>query len=361
MDEVSRKRADDVLEDELRRGYRIKAVPEHLRTQIAEECGLAIERVRFTRLNPGKRRKIAEVVQRQYHKDLRDDNILSHEQIMKLVQDRGEWSPDQQKEMSDLHQSTSRDMGDLFLDGLSRDTWTEEILEAASGFREVVSKLAKKNKVEEILTRFDRWLEWSPESQDLYTELYAEEQGKENYSVDFDLQRLMEAVPDLAAVDHLNAIDDLRDKLNRYIKLQKDRIRLSELQIKHAKIFSDSVEQRRDNAEEMARLYFTTDRVGEDGAPLGPITETFDDLWDLPESAVQWFLVEAYFFMNGIPDTARDYLETFGFIAAEPGETISPNGESEPSDESPAPQSSSPDSEHQETDSDSSEDNPATT
>jgi hypothetical protein len=349
MDDVSRKRLDSVLEDELRRGYRIKEVPAHVRTQLENECGLAIERVRFTRLNPAKRRKIAEVVQRQYHKDLRDESILSHEQIMKLVQERGEWTESLQKEMSDLNQSTNKEMGELFFDGLNRDTWTQDLLEASAGFRSVVTAAGDSSKLAGILERFDRWLEWSEEKQDIYTERYAAEQGKDRYSLDHDLQRLMEAVPDISAVDYLNTIDDLRDKLNRYLKLQRSRIRLAELQVRYAKIFSDSVEQRRDNAEEMARLYFTTDRVDADDKPIGAITDKFEALWDLPEAAVQWFLVEAYFFMNGIPDEAREYLETFGFLAAEPGEKISSNGESEPSDESPAPQSSSLDSDLVET------------
>jgi hypothetical protein len=363
MEEQTRKRLDSVLEDELQRGYRIKELPETLRKQLEFECGAAISRVRFTRLNPAKRRKIAQVVQRQYHKDLQNPEILSHEQILKLVQERGEWSSALDEEMKALGQSTARDMGDLFVDGVAQDSWTGDLLEAAAKFRKKVDELVPKDEKEAVLDRFNRWLEYSPERRAFYTEQFAASQGKEVYSPDYDLQKLMMSVSDLEAADALNVIDELRDKLTRYVKLQKDRLRLAELQLKNAKIFADSVEQRRDNAEEMARLYFTTELVDEADKPVGPIVPEFETLWDFPEPVIQWFLVEAYFFLNGIPDEAREYLQTFGFLEADAGkETISANGESEQSAESPAPPTSKLDSSPVEmTASASSEPQPATT
>jgi hypothetical protein len=344
MEEQARKRLDAILEDELQRGYRIKTVPENLRKQLEFECGVAIERVRFTRLNPAKRRKIAEVVQRQYHADLKNEGILSHEQILKLVQDRGEWSAAMDEEMKLLQQGTSREMGELFFSGVSRGEWTTELLDATTAFRDKVLLFdMPEDKKQELLERFDRWLEHTPQRQDEYNERFASLQNRTTYSVDVDMQRMMEIIPDLEAVDHLNTIDELRDKLHRYIKLQNDRLRLAELQLRNAKIFSESVEQRRDNTEEMGRLYFTTEQVDDAGKPIGPLVSAFEKLWDFPEEVIQWFLVEVYFFLNGIPDEAREYLQTYGFIGADAGPTNSSSGESEPSDESPAPQTSKPD------------------
>jgi hypothetical protein len=344
MEEQTVKRLDSVLEDELARGYRIKDLPTQLQQQLEAECGLKIAKVRLTRLNPSRRRKIAQVVQRQYHRDLRDEDLLSHEQILKLVQERGEWSAAMDAEMGELQRSTSREMGELFVDGIIRDNWSAQIIEASDLFRTRVQEAMEEELAAEVLARFARWIEYSPDEKDAYTEKFAAEQGREAYSVDVDLQRLLEKAPDLECVDALNTIDDLRDRLYRYMVLQKNRMRLMELQIRHAKIFSDSVEQRRDNAEEMARLYFTVETVDEDGKPTGPLTKEFEQLWDFPESVVQWFLVEVYFFLNGIPDEAREFLQNYGFLAAEAGETISENGESEQSEESPAPLSSNPDS-----------------
>jgi hypothetical protein len=198
------------------------------------------------------------------------------------------------------------------------------------------------DKRQALLERFDRWVEFSPDNADEYAARYAEEQGKERYSLDYDLQRMMEAVQDIEAIEALHVIDDLRDRLHRYIKLQRQRARLAELQLKHTKMFADSVESRRDNTEEMARLYYTTEVVDDAGKPLGPVTPTFDGLFELPETVIQWLLLEAYFFLNGIPDEAREYLETFGFLQAEGKKEPVPSesGESEPSVESPAPQNS---------------------
>lgn len=345
MEEATRKRLDTVLEDELQKGYRIKDLPAPLAKQLEAECGAVITRVRFTRLNPAKRRKIAQLVQRQYHKDLQNPDILSHEQILKLVSERGEWSSALDTEMAELQAKVNREMGELFVDGIAQDNWTGELLDAASAFRDKVEALTvTDDEKRAIIARFDRWLEYAPDKQDVYTTAYAAEQNRATYSPDYDMQRLVEAVPDVEAAEHLHTIDDLRDKLQRYVTLQRNRLRLAELQLKHAKIFSESVEQRRDNTEEMARLYYTSERVDETGKPLGQLTPEFDGLWDFPEPVVQWFLVEAYFFLNGIPDEAREYLQTFGFLSADAGEeTIqSPNTGSEPSDESPAPPTSKP-------------------
>jgi len=339
MDEQTRKRLDSVLEDELHRGYRIKELPETLRMQLEAESGVAITRVRFTRLNPAKRRKIAQVVQRQYHKDLQNQDILSHEQILKLVQERGEWSPELDKEMERLQKSTAKEMGELFSAGATQDSWTEELFEAAAAFRALVGKhITDPIRAKQVLDQFDRWMEFTEDKRELYNRVYASEQKRETYSVDVDMQQLLNSVPDLTAVDYLHQVDELRDRLHRYVALQRDRVRLAELQLKHVKIFSDSVEQRRDNTEEMARLYFITELVDDLDKPTGPMVDEFEKLWDFPEAVVQWFLVEAYFFLNGIPDEAREYLQTFGFLAADAGETTSESGASEPSDESAAPQ-----------------------
>lgn len=345
MDQATEKRLDAIVEDEVRRGYRIKALPEALLTLLQDEGGPDIRRVRFTRLNPGKRRKIAEVVQRQYHRDLKNPDILSREQVLKFVTERGEWSAAMDTEMKELQERTSREMSLLFFDGAKDATWATELLKESQAFRAWVNEVAPGEHVAEIITTFDRWVDYTPERQDEYTTRFAALQSREAYSQDYDLQRMQILLNVADGYDRLNAIDDLRDRVTRVLVLQQQRLRLVELQVRNAKIFADCVEQRRDNAEEMARVYYTAERVGDDSAVVGPLTATFEELWDLPEEVVQWLLVESYFFQNGIPDEAREYLETFGFIKAErDGETTpSASGDSGASDESPAPPSSSSD------------------
>lgn len=363
MDTGTQQRLDHILEDEVKRGYRVKAVPASVNEQLEGEGGPAISRVRLTRLNPARRRKIAEVVQRQYHRDLQNPEILSREQVMKLVRERGEWTEQLEIEMKELQEKTNAEMGELFLNGIAKDDWTADLLKATSAFRAKLKALVAPEQEDSVERRLRRWIEYTSDQQKAYDEAYASEQGRETYSVDVDYMQLKVAVPDFEAQGYLEQIEDLRDKLQRFIKLQRNRIRLAELQQKQTKIFADTVEQRRDNAEEMARLYFVTERLDEEGRPLGPLVPTFDDLWNWPEDVIQWFLVEVYFFLNGIPDEAREYLQTFGFLKADgEDETIrSPNGESEPSDESPAPPNSKLDSSPATEASNSSDSSPVTT
>lgn len=346
MDQQTEQRLDAIVEDEVRRGYRIKALPESLQQELQANGGPDIQRVRFTRLNPARRRKIAEVVQRQYHRDLRNPDILSHEQILKLVEERGEWSKDLAGEMDRLAQSTKQQMGILFANGGSTSA-AAELLERTREFRDWVDTNVPQEEQEEVHAIFNRWLEYTPEQQEEYTRQYAELQDRERYSNDKDFQTLQLRCTDIEVRTTLLQLDELREKTQQLIQLQKDRIRLLELQIKHAKIFSESVEQRRDNTEEMARMYFTTERVDEQDVPQGPVVKTFEEMWDLPENVVQWLMIEAYFFQNGIPDDAREYLESFGFLKAERESTVTPSttSESVPSDGSPVPPTSRPDSE----------------
>ena len=345
MDQETQKRLDSMLEDEMRLGYRVKDVPEHLSALLAANGGPTISRVRFTRLNPSRRRKIAEVVQKQYHRDLKDPSILSHEQLRELVEQRGEWSVVLDEEMKTLQSSTSRAMGELYAHGLLNDEWGLEMMRLTALFRAKLETLLENvDQRRELQEMFDRWAEYQTEHAAEYTTKYAADQGRAEYSPDVDQQQLLIAVGnDTELVDVVYKVEELRDRLYSFLKLQKDRLRLAELQLKHIKIFSESVEQRRDVTEEMARLYFTAERVDEAGAPQGPLATTFETVWDFPEETVQWFLLEAYFFQNGIPDQAREYLETFGFLKADPANETNPSsiGDSAPFDGLLDPQTSS--------------------
>ena len=347
MDEGTQKRLDTVMEDELQLGYRIKRVPEAVVAEWTRECGKAPVRVRFTKINPSRRRKIAEVVQRQYHRDLANKDILSHEQVLKFVTERGEWSADMQAEMEKLRETTSKEMSLLFLNGEANNNWGVDLLKRAAEFRGYVNTIyaEDREKRSEVLDRFDRWVEYSADLAAVYTLKYAADQGKEKYSVDYDLQKLFDATAsELQAGAALESLDTLRDRLDRFAALQRDRYRLRDLQLRFAKMFSETVEQRRDNTDELARMYFTTEALDDKNVALGPIMPDYDAVMDIPQSGIEWLLTEAYFVQNNIPDTAREYLETFGFLEAEKAEekTVSQPGASGLLDESPAPLTSKP-------------------
>ena len=343
MDNGTVKRLDTIMEDEVQKGYRIKVVPEHLRTMLTAQGGPAVERVRFTRLNPARRRKVAEVVQRQYHRDLQNPDVLSNEQLMKLVTDRGEWSEAKNDEMAKLRESVQRRMGVLYFAKNDADgNVLTELSIDVQAFRTRIDELAPEANREQMREILDRWADYSPVRRDDYTARYAALQGRETYSPDSDMQRLHVLGGNVEFRERLERIEELRDRVHDLISLRQDRIKLSGLEEKFAKIFSDSAEQRREVAEELSRVYVSCERIDADNKPLGPLVATFAELFDFPEEVIQWFQYEAYFFHNGIPDEAREYLTAIGFLPAEQDskDTALQSSESEVSAESPVPPSS---------------------
>lgn len=354
MEKDVERRLDSVLEHEIAKGFRIKELPIELVAQLQSYKITEFTRFRLTRMNPARRRKLSEAVQRSYHRDLQTPEILSEAQIMKLVVERGEWDPEREERIKELQRSTNASMSGLYLEGFTNDTseWASDILEQSDAWRAALdaSELSPEDKVS-TTERFNRWIEYAPEKQADYTAKYAASQTRDEYSPDADAMFVCDRVPTIEAVEAIGQLETLLDKAHRFVKLTEERQSLSDLQLRKARIFSDSVEARRENSEEMARLYYTCERVDAAGMPTGPLMPTFEALYDFPDDVIQFMLVESYFFHNGIPDEARPYLETFGFIRAEPGASDEsstpmplPNSGSEPSVELPAPQNSSSDS-----------------
>lgn len=343
-DIMTTQRLDAMLEDEIRKGFRIKELPEELQMMIKSEGLAPFKRVRFTRPNPRRKAKIAEAVQKRYHGDLKNTDILSNEQIAKFVEERGEWTALMAEKMFSLMDETQRLQGELYIEGIGEADWQSEMLTAASSLREELQKADYVDVTEQqqVLAILERWSAYMPSHRGAYTQMYAKEQELAEYSVDRDLAFLLDRMPSEGAVQALHTLDDLRDKAVRYMELQTKRRELVLLQNKHAKIFADSVESRRDQSEEMARVYFCSEQVDEDDKPIGPLAKTLDLAWDLPEDVIRWLIIEHYFFANGLPEAARDYLETFGFLKADrdKSEETTAAGDSTPFVESPGPQSS---------------------
>lgn len=348
MDATTERRLDALVEDEVRVGYIVRDVPSELDALLRGEGMEPLGRVRFTRLNAARRRKIAEVVQRQYHRDMQNPDILSNEQLRKLAAERGEWTKEKEARVEELTEKTQREMRELYSEGLHADNWMEDILEHARLFREAIhaEDAWPEEEREAVLERFDRWVEYSPDQREHYTERYAAEQDRPQYSPDLDLDVLLDKAPSGVAGEALVQIDELRDRLYRIIRLRRDQHELVTLRESQIRIFSDSCESRRDAAENLARVYFCTERVDAAGIPIGPITPTFEAVWDLPDDVSTWLLEEQYFFINGVPQEARDMLTAFGFRTAARGQTeeTSSDGVPAPSVESPAPLSSKDDS-----------------
>lgn len=344
------RRLDQIVEDEVRASFKDVELPPMLQAILRQDRQSdptlpEISRLRFYKLNARKKRLIQDAVMGRYHADLKNDAILSMAQLREINLKRGEWSVEQEQRMQDLTDETNRLSQELYHDGLNKDKLLGGRLnELCAAFRAMVegdldgTPRVPEDRREFANSVFTRWLQWDPARQAEFDLAYAADQGRTVYAPDSDLQLLIDTVPGVDAYDTLSEIQELRDQLQAFVELYTKREELRALQTRHAKIFAESVEQRRDTTEEMARLFYCAAYQDAKGQWV-PLGKTHEDVWNLPDEVIDWLLVEVYLFLNGIPDTARDYLEAMGFIAA-PRRSGSPAA----SDGSPAEPTSSADS-----------------
>ena len=348
MDKHELKASDAITEDEVRSGFRIKQLPRVLQAVLKADGLPVFTTIRLTRINPRKSRRKAELTQAQYHQDLKNDSLLSNEQLLKLNEARGEWDAEKEKQLKTLQEACAKAMGQLYIDGVGdADAWITELKDEVSSFLATLAASEKPAEEQAALKeRFERWLAYNPDRKAEYTTLYAETLGIPEYNSDHDYVRLLEAGLGIDTIDTIGHIDALNERLYRVTQLVKDQEALDQLRDRRLKIFADSVESRRDNTIEMAQLYVTCERwVGgpadEGGKSDGPVTATFDALYDIPFEVLNWLIVQSYLFQNNMADAAQDYLQKFGFMTADPEQPV-PSGDSGPSAASPEVPSSSP-------------------
>ena len=342
-------RLDSVNLDEVGRGFRIVEVPLRVRAALKANDLPDFVAIRFRKMNIRRRSKAEQLVIRAYQRDLQNKDILSNAQVLKLVAERGEWTPEMTARKEYLEKEIAQRMTILWSQGIKDNLseWGEELATKAAEFREMVEKSENSDEDKErIVGIFDRWVGFSADRQAEYNEKYAALQKREAYLHEKDLELLMDAAAgiSLETVVVINEIELVLRKLQKFVELTELRKEFTQLTVKHASIFADTVESRRTNNEELARLYVSSERTesaDEDAKALGPLTPEFDGIYDFPDEVIRWLVDQCFLFHTNVPPEGKDFMETFGFIAAE-GE----NNDSAPpaSDELPAPQTSKPDS-----------------
>lgn len=325
-------------------------VPEPLQTAMQDEGLEPIAHIRFTKLTPRRQGQITDAVMRKYHKDLQDPDLLSDERIMELAVAKGAWTAADDARITDLQESTTGQMATLYQEGAVRSLeWSSELDEKAARF---VSLATESDELTPELKdtlgmRFKRWLLYTPAKKAQYTTEFAASLGVDEYNPDKDLTWLLENAPTLEGLSLLEEIQELQDKIEQYLELRGKRLELDLLLRRRTEIFSNSVESRQRNAGQMARLFFTSERVV-DGRPSGSLRASLDELYDLPPELIKWLIEEQFFFHNNIPRAARDYLSEFGFQTVErtaaEAQTDTSDGSTAPSGESPVPPKRSSDS-----------------
>ena len=274
MDTRTEQATDVVLQAELLRNERIIQHP-------------TFGAVRLRRPTPGQERQIADIRRKQYQTDLRNDDILSKDQITALAIKRGMWSEDTQERIDALMKRTGEAMGVLDSVGFKGiEALTKEYLELTAKLSAV---LPETDEVKEVVNRyFDLTLKTSLK----------------------DRTFLVQQATSTEADDLLDTGDNLRVQIELLQELGKVRKELQTLQEKQTRLFVDSLESRTDRAEELARIYYCATGV-ETGKPLWP---TFEDIWSAPPEEIEVLVLEMHYFVNGVSDEFKETLAKYGFL-----------------------------------------------
>lgn len=334
------RRMDSLVEDEVVRGWRIKHLPDQLVQLLIEMAQVdplirPFTRVRFSKLTPRKRSLINKAVVQEYHAQLQQKALLSREAIRRLNIERGQWSVEKEQRLAELDRQVTRVQHELHSEGFNpRERWLEELLTNAEIYRKSLTEPDEAGRLmnspelnEESERRFSRWLNYTPQQLADYTASYAQEQGLVEYSEMADFQWLMDHAPSLKGAEALAQIEGLRDKLERYMAYLDGLGERNVLKEQELRMYAGSVESSQETLEEMARVFYITEVLDDDGQSLGPITADFGDLEALPDEVIKWLIYESYFFLNNTPDEAREFLHQWGFLQAP-----QPSGSPESSD-----------------------------
>jgi hypothetical protein len=318
LDASATQRIDAIKEAELDVGKKVVVVPVELRQQLVNEGFPDMPQVRLVRMNPARRRQAAELVQRRYYKDLKDDALPSDAQVAELAAKRGEWTAEHEARRKQLGEESQQLMLGLYSEGFGKgaEVWAAHIEELTVLLREALAPVD--GEPHPLRAEFETWRAWVAD----------QPTNDPAYNPDSALQRLYDGLP--AFGESLEELDTLKDRVNRYWKLVTIRNEQNQLELRRAQVFDQTVESRRSQCEEYARLYTCAEVLAADGLSLGPICKEFDHLWNLPFDVLTFLTTEAYLFANGIPDEAREYLETWGFLVPTSPDSPKPASDASP-------------------------------
>lgn len=348
--ESDERRIDPIVEDDTRRGWRVREVPEDVR-ELADQSGVLagpMTHLRLVRLNGSRRRKITEVVQRAWVRDMEDPELWSDAQVLEAATKRGTWSADLDKRIEELRERTTGELAAIYAEGqLQRSNWVVELEGYFERFRELVDEaepdILDESAKLEMKHRFERWFSYHPDRQAEYQSRYPEALVEGLYYPDKDLAWMLDRAPTLEAADILDDVGTLIEKVNAFTEARNARAEYLSLVERRLRLFANTIESRQSNAEEMATIYFTSARCDEAGHELGPITPKFDDLYELPDEVIRWLVNVHFYFHRNIPDelvAMAELQERF----PEAGTTGPTNPPTEPGPTDSAPPSSTPSS-----------------
>jgi len=243
----------------------------------------------ISRPTPAVERKIAEERRRVYHRDLKDDSILTSDEVSEILKRRGVWT----QAKTDRMQSLSVDSAQL----MSRLT----ALGYESPSKMIVGLLSTKGKLLMAFADADQ------EILDTLERIF-------NTDIPMD-------PADLALVGRAQPTEDVYNLIglaegyliqHQLLKeFQEVKVELGDLVETHAKFFGDTIESRGSQTERMARIYYCM-RNAENGNALWP---QFEDMWEEERDIIEWCSAQLYYFEYGVTPEQAKALQIHGFMA----------------------------------------------
>lgn len=241
--------------------------------------------LRLRRPTPAMDASIAEQRRKVYHRDLKDDTILTKEEVAQILLKRGIWTPDHDEKM----QSFTVKSGELML------------------------KLTA--------------LGYDPTS-NLYAEIMLAKADlekairDENVEVTEDLERIF-SDPEIPSFQDIRVLGDtverplevqklsnLTFQMNILTEFAEIKAQLQNLLVTYTKFFGDTIEERANRAERMAQIFFCVTSQEDDTR----LWTSFENMWDENPEDIAWLHSQLFNFQNGITEEYATVLQTYGFM-----------------------------------------------
>lgn len=301
MDEME-KATDIVLTDELLRNERIFTHP-------------TFGELKIQRPTPRLERLIAEERRKQYHKDLKDKDILSKSEILKLAKDRGIWSQDDEARERQLMKQVAGLMA--ILESVNYKSFDEVVDTYFQKINEL-RELYKDN--QDAVDAINRYFDLDGVAQSV------------------DRAFLFEHAPNSSVDEIMDEADMTRNKITMLKDMLEARKELNELQMTKAELMLDSMESRSDRAERLAQIYYCCTRT--DSKPIWP---SFEAAWDARPEDIEAIMMEVEYFNHGLTPETKSLLEKYGFLQR--AADIAASSEDSPETQKPSSGGESPESE----------------
>lgn len=241
------------------------------------------------RPTPAQERLISEARRKQSHADLKDDSVLSKDEIEAIAVRRGMWSPTLSQKIQELTIDAGR-MAAL-LDAFGFVSMDELLQDFDKTVSDLLALYDEDENVRAAILRYFSLAE-------------------DEVAAKADRDAIMDAAPSTVVDDLVEQGEMQKEQIQALETMYKFRQELNDLQVKQARLYVDSLESRAERAEELARVYYCCTNK-ETGKPLWP---TVADIGNCRAEDIEILVLELAYFVHGISDEYRAKAQKYGFL-----------------------------------------------